>query len=129
MAKDDALKWAQKQEEQMLLGAEQVADASNDALEYLIDVVENIRDKKWREMAVEQQAYEMGVGEVFAENLIPEIYNDMGKRLRKTLKKSGLKLNQSETMMLRRIYIGRVVKNIGRMLNERDNKAAEASTT
>lgn len=121
MAKDDALKWAQKQEEQMLLGAEQVADASNDALEYLIDVVENIRDKKWREMAVEQQAYEMGVGEVFAENLIPEIYNDMGKRLRKTLKKSGLKLNQSETMMLRRIYIGRVVKNIGRMLNERDN--------
>lgn len=119
-SKDDGLdeatkKWIAKQERLMVDGEDIVKVASDDALEYVTDAIENINDKQWRKMAMESQAVEMGIGVAIAEHLVPVIYADMEKGLHKKIK-----VSKGTARALRHIYIGRVVKNVRRSLNERD---------
>ena len=109
------LKWIAEQEALMDAGEVIVRQASDEALEYIRDAVENINDTQWRKMAMSTQSVEMGVGVAIAEHLVPQIYNDMGKNLHKRLK-----LTKETARALQHIYIGRVIKNVRRQLNERD---------
>lgn len=111
----ETLEWITKQDELMDEGNALIREASNEALEYMTDAIENISDKQWRKMAVESQAVEMGVGVAMAEHLVPKIYDDLTKKLHKKIK-----VNKETARALRHIYIGRVVKNVRRKLNERE---------
>ena len=107
-------KWIAEQEELMQIGEDIVAAARDEALSYTKDAIENINDKAWRKMAMSTQAVEMGVGVALAEHLLPQIYKDMEKNMHKKLK-----LSKETSRALRHIYIGRVIKNIRKSLNER----------
>lgn len=116
MALDEATrKWIDEQETLMAEGEGIVAEASNEALEYLMDAVQNINDKQWRKMAMSTQSVEMGVGVGLAEHLMPKIYKDMEKNMHKKLK-----LTKDTARALRHIYIGRVIKNVRKGLDARD---------
>lgn len=106
-------KWIAEQEELMQVGENIIKKASDEALEYVRDAVENINDKAWRKMAMSTQTVEMGVGVGMAEHLFPVIYADMEKNLHKKLK-----MNKETARALRHIYIGRVIKNVRKALNE-----------
>lgn len=109
------MEWIEKQEKLMEEGQDIIKQASDEALEYVKDALENISDKQWRKMVMETQAVEMGVGVGIAEHLVPVIYGDMQKSLHKKLK-----VPKETSEALRHIYIGRVIKNIRRSLNERN---------
>lgn len=109
------LKWVAEQEQAMAVGESIIKDASDEALEYIRDAVENIHDRQWRKMVMETQIVEMGIGVGIAEHLVPVIYKDMEKTLHKRLK-----VPKETARALRHIYIGRVVKNIRRKLDERN---------
>jgi hypothetical protein len=66
-------------------------------------------------MVMSTQAVEMGAGVALAEHLVPMIYDDMSKNLHKRLK-----IKKDTARALRHIYIGRVLKNLRRSLNERN---------
>lgn len=108
-------KWIAEQEKLMDEGVELTKRASDEALEYVNDAIENMNDKAWRKMVMSTQAIEMGVGVALAEHLFPNIYQDMEKSMHKKLK-----VNRKTAEALRHIYIGRVVKNIRKELNERN---------
>lgn len=108
-------KWITEQEELMNAGELIVRQASDEALEYVKDAIENINDTQWRKMVMSTQAVEMGVGVAVAEHLVPVIYTDMSKTMHKKLK-----LTKETARALQHIYIGRVIKNVRRALNERD---------
>lgn len=107
--------WVAKQEKLMDEGEIIIKSASDEALEYVRDALENINDRQWRKMTMETQAVEMGIGVGMAEHLFPVIYADMEKNLHKKLK-----VSKDTARALRHIYIGRVIKNIRRSLNERN---------
>lgn len=107
--------WITEQEQLMDEGESIIKSASDEALKYVADALENINDKAWRKMAMGSQAVEMGVGVGMAEHLFPVIYTDMEKNLHKKLK-----VSKETARGLRHIYIGRVIKNVRRALNERD---------
>lgn len=104
-----------EQQDIMLEGESIIKSASDEALEYVRDAIENLNDKQWRKMVMATQAVEMGVGVGIAEHLVPVIYNDMGKSLHKKLE-----VSKGTAEALRHIYIGRVVKNVRKALNERN---------
>lgn len=106
VSKHDA-DWIKKQDAEMDKGTLMIRRASDEALEYVADAVENIGDIAWRKMVVETQAVEMGIGMGIAEHLIPVIYKDMEKTMHKRLK-----IPKDTAKALRQIYIGRVIKNI-----------------
>ena len=108
------LAWIKKQEAIMLEGRDIVGAASTEALEYVTDAIENFSDKQWRKMTMETQAVEMGVGTTIADVLVPKVYDDMKKKLHK-----DIGVSKETAMALRQIYIGRVIKNVARSLNER----------
>ncbi len=107
--------WIQEQEDLMVEGEQLIKQASDEALEYVRDAIENLNDKQWRKMVMSTQAVEMGVGVAMAEHLFPVIYMDMSKNLHKKIK-----VSKETAEALRHIYIGRVIKNIRRSLNERN---------
>lgn len=107
--------WIAEQEQFVLEGERLIKKASDEALEYVQDAIENINDKAWRKMAMASQSVEMGVGIGFAEHLMPAIYKDMEKSLHKRLK-----VSKETARALRHIYIGRVIKNVRRELNGRN---------
>lgn len=107
--------WITEQQQLMDDGSELVRQASDEALEYVKDAIENINDKQWRKMVMQSQSVEMGVGVAVAEHLVPVIYKDMEKNLHKKVE-----LPKETTEALRHIYIGRVIKNIRKALNERN---------
>lgn len=111
----DTLEWVNKQEKTMAEGERILADASDEALEYVQDALENLNDRQWRKMVMETQSLEMGIGVAMAEHLVPVIYRDMEKTMHKKLK-----LPKDTARALRHIYIGRVIKNIRRSLSERN---------
>lgn len=113
---DDATReWIAEQERLMGEGEGIIKAASDEALEYVTDAVNNINDKAWRKMAMGSQSVEMGIGVGLAEHLVPVIYKDMDKNLHKRLK-----VSKETARALRHIYIGRVIKNLRKALNERD---------
>lgn len=107
--------WIAKQEELMADGEAIIQAASDEALEYMVDAIENLNDKQWRKMVMETQIIEMGIGVGMAEHLFPVIYQDMEKTLHKKLN-----VPKDTARALRHIYIGRVIKNVRRSLNERN---------
>lgn len=109
-----SIKWIEEQERLMAEGEEITQRASEEALEYVQDALENLSDKQWRKMSMETQIVEMGIGIAMAEHLVPMIYRDMEKTLHKKLK-----IPKETARALRHIYIGRVIKNIRKVLNER----------
>lgn len=113
ISEEDA-KWIDEQEQLMAEGESLVKKASDEALEYVKDAIENINDKQWRKMAMSTQVIEMGVGVALAEHLVPEVYKDMEKTMHKKLK-----FNKETARALRHIYIARVIKNIRKELNGR----------
>lgn len=113
---DEATKeWIAEQQKLMDDGSELVRLASDEALEYVKDAIENINDKQWRKMVMASQSIEMGVGVAIAEHLVPIIYKDMERSLHKKTK-----LPKETAEALRHIYVGRVIKNVRRSLNERN---------
>jgi hypothetical protein len=106
--------WVAEQERLMDVGGDIIRQASDEALEYVADALEHINDRQWRKMAMETQSVEMGIGVGMAEFLVPSVYNDMEKNMHKRLK-----LNKQTAQALRHIYIGRVIKNVRKALNER----------
>lgn len=110
---DKDREWSDKQDELIDRGKDIVQEASNEALEYVADIVQNMNDRQWRKMAVESQAIQMGVGVGIAEHLVPVIYKDMQKGLHKRLK-----VPKETAVALRQIYIGQVIKHIAKELDE-----------
>lgn len=108
-------KWVAEQEELMAEGEGIIKTASDEALEYIGDAVQNLNDRQWRKMVMESQIVEMGIGVGLAEHLVPQIYKDMEKTLHKRLK-----VPKETARALRHIYIGRVIKNVRKALNERE---------
>ena len=108
--------WIAEQEKQMAVGEDIIKAASDEALEYVADAVQNLNDRQWRKMVMETQIVEMGVGVGMAEHLFPIIYKDMEKGLHKRLK-----VSKDTARGLQHIYIGRVVKNVRKALNDRAN--------
>lgn len=109
-----SIDWIEGQERLMEEGQSLIQEASNEALEYVQDALENIHDKQWRKMTMESQIVEVGIGIGLAEHLVPVIYKDMEKNLHKKLK-----IPKETARALRHIYIGRVIKNIRKELNAR----------
>lgn len=110
---EKSLKWIKEHEQLMKEGERIIQDASDEALEYVRDALENINDRAWRKMVMSTQIKEMGIGVGIAEHVVPVIYKDMEKRMHKRLK-----VDKSTAQALRHIYIGRVIKNIRRELDE-----------
>lgn len=108
------LEWIAKQEQVVKDGEQLLAKASNDALDYIKDVVDNLNDRQWRKMAMDGHALEMGIGTALVEHLIPTIYKDMEKSMHRKLK-----VSKPIAKSLRQIYIGRVIKNIKEELDGR----------
>lgn len=106
--------WIETQEGLMEEGRALTKQASDEAFDYVSDAIENLNDVQWRKMSMESQAVEMGIGQAMAEHLVPMIYQDMEKNLHKKLK-----IKKETATALRHIYIGRVIKNIRKALNER----------
>ena len=106
--------WVETQDALVNDGRDIVKDASDEALDYVSDALENFDDRQWRKMAVQSQALEMGVGVAFAEHAVARVYQDMEKKLGKRLK-----ISKELSRSIRHIYIGRVMKNIRKALNER----------
>lgn len=106
--------WIDRQEGLMEEGRRLTKDASDEAFDYVSDAIENLNDVQWRKMSMETQAVEMGIGQAIAEHLVPAIYQDMEKTLHKKLK-----IKKETATALRHIYIGRVIKNVRKALNER----------
>lgn len=109
------LEWALEQERVEIEGREIVKKAANDAIDYLEDILTNISDKEWRRMAVDTRAVEMGVGTAIIRKIEP-IVNDMQKHMPKEL---GVDKLTAE--MLTNIYLGTVIKNVVKALNDRAN--------
>jgi len=109
-----SLKWIEEQEALMLEGEKLIADASNEALEYMYMAAENMNDREFRKMVMSTQPVEMGIGIGLAEHLIPKIYKDMEKSLHRRFK-----VPKKTAEALRHIFIGRVVKNIRKELDAR----------
>lgn len=112
---DQDEKWIDEQEGLMNEGYAIVDAALEDALEYLGDAIENINDRAWRKMTMSTQTVEMGIGVALAEQLVPVVYGRMTKDMHKKLK-----VSKGTAQALRHIFIGRVIKNIRKGLNERD---------
>ena len=110
-----SLDWIAEQDRLVAEGNNLVIAASDEALEYVRDALENIHDRQWRKMSVEAQAIEMGIGIGICEQLVPAIYQKMEKDFHKKVK-----VSKKTARALRHIYIGRVIKNIRRSLNERN---------
>lgn len=108
-------KWIAEQDKLVDEGIEIALRASDAALEYMADAVENISDHAWRKMAISTQAVEMGIGKALAEKVIPAVHHDMKKKL---AKKTGLPKPVAHALI--DIYIGQVIKNIRKELNARD---------
>lgn len=94
-------------------GREIIINASMEAIEYVSEAIENINDVNWRKMVVRGQALEMGAGRALADKLVPDIYNDMKKKMPRRLK-----INKELAYALTEIYIGRVVKNLVAEVNK-----------
>lgn len=109
---EEDIRWIEKHEQIIKDGESIVAKASNEALDYLRDVYENINDRAWRKMVMEKHALDIGVGIAIVEHLVPNIYKDMEKSMHRKLK-----LDKELAKSLRQIYIGRVIKNIKEELN------------
>lgn len=109
-----SLKWIEEQEELMQVGQDIVKQASDEALEYVQDALEHINDRAWRKMSMSTQIVEMGVGVALAEHLVPVIYRGMERSLHKKIK-----VTKEVSRALRHIYIGRVMKNVRKALNNR----------
>lgn len=113
---DEAQKeWVESVSDKVHEGEELVRAASDEALEYVTQTLESFDDDDYRRMVIQTQALETGVGIALADHLIPEIYNDMKKKLHKKLK-----VPKEMSEVIRNIYIGRVMKNIRRELDGRD---------
>ena len=112
---ENSKEWIAKQETAMQEGEDIIKSASDEALEYVADAVNNLNDRQWRKMVMETQIVEMGIGVGLAEHLVPVIYTDMERNLHKRLK-----VPKETALALRHIYIGRVIKNVRKALNERD---------
>jgi hypothetical protein len=118
----NTLEWVAEQEKKMAIGEEIVKRASDEALDYIGDAIQNMTDVQWRKMSMETQIVEMGVGVTLADNLVPKIYKDMEKKLHKKLN-----LPKNVATAVRHIYMGRVIKNIRKELNdELDNEKPQA---
>jgi hypothetical protein len=109
--------WIAKNESLFDEGEALLKNASNEALDYVGDAIEHMNDRAWRKMTMETQMIEIGIGSALAESLVPIIYKDMEKTLHKKLK-----ISKETAQALRHIYIGRVIKNIRKALNERADK-------
>lgn len=120
MANKDGLDKATKdfileQEKLMDEGEQIIKEASDEALEYVKDAIQNINDVQWRKMVMSTQAVEMGIGIGIAEHLVPVIYADMENKLHKRIK-----VSKETARALRHVYIGRIIKNVRKALNGRD---------
>lgn len=111
-ATDSDMTWINEQEKLMEDGEQMVRRASDEALDYLQDAVENLGDAQWRRMVIASQATEMGVGGAIADHVVPKVYNDIPKRLSKKLK-----IPREVAEALAHIYIGRVIRNVRKELN------------
>lgn len=107
-------KWIQENEALVHEGEEIVRVAISEALDYMTDVTENINDREWRKMSMSSQVVEMGIGVILAEHVIPNIYKDMEKSMHRKLK-----VPKHVARALRHIFIGRVIKNVRKGLDER----------
>lgn len=111
--------WVVRNEQLMEEGTQALAEASNEALEYMQMVAENAEDREWRRMAVEQHAFEIGVGLGLEEHVAR-----ITKSMRKTMHRK-FKIPKYAARILTNIYLGRLVKNIREVLDERDSKQSE----
>lgn len=107
--------WISEQEKLMHTGSDLIKRASDEALEYVKDAIENMNDKQWRKMVMSSQSVEMGIGIGMADHLVPVIYSDMKKNLHKRIK-----VSKGTAEALRHIYIGRVIKNVRKELDNYD---------
>lgn len=114
---DEEQKWVEEQEDLHNVGMKIIQEAVEEALDYFNDAVENLDDRAWRKMTVATQAVETGVGEGLGEYVLPVVYARMKKDMHKKLK-----IPKERAEMLRFIFMGRVVKNIVKAINERDTK-------
>lgn len=114
MNREDTQAWSDEQVKQTKIGEGIAIDAANNALDFINDVIENYADLAWRKMVVETQAVEIGIGRTLGLHIVPEIFNDIAKKLRKQ------RMPKEHAEMIRDLFIGRVVKNIRKQLNERD---------
>jgi len=114
---EESKDWIAKQEQSMTIGESMVKRASDEALDYITDAIENLNNPAWRKMSMDTQSLEMGVGVGIAEHLVPNIYNDMSKTMSKKLK-----VPKGTARALQHIYIGRLVKNIRKELNDEHDK-------
>lgn len=106
MNKDDK-EWVDRNDKLMNEGADLGKRASLEAIEYVQDAIDNLNDKQWRKMAVNNQALEMGIGKALGGVIVPQIYNDMPKQFHKKLK-----VSKPMAQAMADIYLGRVIKNI-----------------
>ena len=112
---EDQEQWIREQEAIFDEGQDIVKRSSDEAVDYIADAVENIGDIEWRKMAYGTQSLETGIGAALADHLVPKIYNDMLKGFQKKLK-----LSKKTSLALRHIYIGRVIKNVGKEREKRE---------
>ena len=115
MEDERAKEWSLEQAKVMNEGSQIVRRASEEALDYVIDALENIEDQAWRKMSIQTQAVEIGVGTALVDIVVPTIYKDVDKILRKQSK-----LNKEQRQAVQFIFIGRVIKNIRKELNGRE---------
>lgn len=123
MLQDPDMKWADGMEEAGQKGARLVTKAADEALEYVATVVDSIEDKEYRRIAVEGRALEIGVGRALVEQVAP-VLNDMDKTMHKKLKGLGGSREKDKMVanVLANIYIGRVIENIVKEVNNHADK-------
>lgn len=117
MTKTADEKWQDEVEVELEKGEALVKKASEDSLNYITDVIEKLGDKAWRKMAVMQHGIEIGAGFAVAEVAVNRIYNTMRKHFNKKIK-----LNKQDSDMLARIYMGRLIQNVVKELNNEADK-------
>jgi hypothetical protein len=90
--------------------------SSAESAEYTELLLSNFEDKNYCQMAVKHHAIEAAIGQYFVEAAAP-LFFDMQKTLQKKAKMSK---KNAETCA--RIYVGRLVRNIVKELNNKDKE-------
>lgn len=106
--------WVDEQMAGIALGEDIVNKATDEALDYLQQIMENANDKSWRKMAFNGRAVEVGIGHALTEHVAPFINDTLRKGMRKELK-----LDKREVESLINIFLGRSMQNIVKALDER----------
>lgn len=109
------LAWAIKQATVAQEGVDLLSKASDDAIEFIAEVSDELNNKEFKTVTTERLSLHIGIALTLVDKIIPDVYWDMRKSLPK---KIGVSKSQAE--MIANLYLARTIKNLAEALAKRE---------